>query len=109
ALAARDGGILREMGMAIDQPRENRDRPAIDPSDGLGPLHSAQVVVVTHFGDPSVLDDERSGGVPAQRAKLRRIDEKTADAEQITLLVHRTPSMKTSQGEGTGNPAVAGR
>ena len=43
ALASGDGGILRQMCMAIDEPGENGHRPPLDPADRFGPLPPVKI------------------------------------------------------------------
>ena len=88
AFTTRDGGILRQMRVTIDQPRENGHCSVVDPSDRLRPLHAPKIVILAHFRDPPIFDDQCAAQPTPQGAKLRRIDEKTPDAEQLTVLGH---------------------
>ena len=96
ALASRDGRILRQMGMAIDKPGEDRHRAVIDPADWFRPLQPAKIIIIACFGDAAVLDNERAATLAVEGAKFRCIDQETADAKQGDVLFHRPPSRKTS-------------
>ena len=94
ALASRDGRILRQMGMAIDKPGEDRHRAVIDPADWFRPLQPAKIIIIARCGDSSVFDDDGPISPAAQIAKFRRIDQETANAKQVTVLFHSAPPMK---------------
>jgi hypothetical protein len=58
-LSAGDDRILREMRVAIDQPREHRGvRAVIDPAGLRAALGAADIVILADRGDAPALDDQ---------------------------------------------------
>src|SRR4029077_1650613 len=97
ALAARACGILGQMSMAIDQARKNRNRPVFDPTDGSRPVYATEIIVVTDFRDPAIVDNDCAIRPTAQCAEIRRVDKEASDAERVSVALHKTAvSMKTS-------------
>src|SRR5438309_4519618 len=94
ALASGNGGILRQMRMAIDEAGENRHRPPLDPANQFGPLPPAKIIIIARCGDSSVFDNDGPISPAAQVAKFRRIDQESANAKQVTVLFHSAPPMK---------------
>ena len=105
ALAARDGGILRQVRVAIDQPGKNRDRAAIDPINRLRLRHSAQIVVIARGEDPAIFDDDGAITPAAQGAEIRGVNEETSYAKKVAFSVHRGRAYENITAQ-TGNTAV---
>src|ERR1041385_2303839 len=95
-LTSRDGRILRQMRMAIDEPGENCHWAAIQPANWFWTLHPAKVIIIARFGDTPIFDNDGAATSAAEGAKFRCINQETADAEQGDVLFHRPPSRKTS-------------
>jgi hypothetical protein len=85
-LAARDGGVLRQVGVTIDQARENGDAAAVAPLRLYAALGAPQRIVVADRCDPSALDNDRAVAPGAEGAEFRGVDDEPADAKQV---VHR--------------------
>ena len=74
AFAAGHRRVLRQVGMAVDQPRKNRDRTVIYPANAFGTVASPEVVVLADRGNFSVLDNDAAPFAAPEGAEFRRVD-----------------------------------
>ena len=74
SFSAGDCRILRQMSMAINQPRENCDWPAIDPLNRRRPLGPPNVIVIPDLRDAPLVNNNGSIAIGADRAYFRGID-----------------------------------
>ena len=89
AAAARDRRVLRDVGVEVDEAGENRRAWRVPPAHGLLARLAGKRGVVADLGDESAVDDQCAVAPRAEAAKLGGIDEKTADAEQRGVGIHR--------------------
>src|SRR5205085_5082655 len=102
AFTARHRGVLGKVGMTIDQPGKNDHIFPIGPLHGNRALPSAQIVVGADLHDPAIGDDDAAIPMAAQRAIIRRVDQKSADSESADLRFHysREPIRNSPVWEG---------
>ena len=93
ALAARDGRILWQMRVTIDQSGENDRSSAIDPANRLCLWASTKIVVIARFQDPAIFDEEGAVAPATQGTEIRGVDEEASNPKQVAVAVHRNPHL----------------
>jgi hypothetical protein len=88
AFAPRHGRILGNVGVAIDQAREDHDRSAIAPAHGDGPGPFAQVVVIADLREAAVLYDDGAITPAAKGAIFRGVNQEPADSKRAGVRLH---------------------
>ena len=87
-LPARHGGILREVRVEIDEPREHRRALGMQPAHGLRARLPRELLVFADLGDLRTIDDQRAIFPRAQPVVCRRIEQEAADAEERGVGAH---------------------
>src|SRR5205823_1288455 len=83
ALATGHGRILRQVGVAVDQPGKNGSGLALDPMQPRSAWPFPQIIVSADFGDLAVSNDYGAVAVAAERTVSRRVDKISPDSERV--------------------------